>query len=202
MKRIALVMSSALAAGCALGALESVYAQGFQQHNPNLNHFYMARQQWTITDDAPVVDDRRTNPTPGAAGAGALPAARPALPRATWMPYSQSIPSLSNSLPKVNNGVPPKEMPAAPVNPGMKGKAGKLTASKSKGKTKTASTPSVKTYEPYKGYGAPPALTRAPGASTSGSNQVAGYGDSSMQSSTAVRGSVLHWARVKRRSLE
>lgn len=200
MKLNAIIFATALSAGCMVsGAWQAADAQGYATSNPNMNHFYMARQQITITDDAPVVDDRRTGGAPGAAGgAGAMPNRPVALPRAGWVPYSSSIPGLSTSLPKVNNGVPPKMPPPAPVQSGMKGKTGKLGASKSKPVAKTPQAPTVSTYTPYKGYGAPAQMTKKPAPAL----PAPGYGSSAQQTQTNVRGNVLHWARVKRKPAE
>ncbi|CAM6000428.1 unnamed protein product [Sphagnum balticum] len=55
-------------------------ASAQRQTDPNIGHFYMARQQVSITDDSPVINNR-VNGGPGAAqmpGNGALPAGPPA----------------------------------------------------------------------------------------------------------------------------
>ncbi len=165
----------AVALTCSLPALAQ------RDADPNLGHFYMARQQVTITDDGPVVVNRRTPPAqPGAPGAGSLPAGIPqGLPAARWSQYAPTDnPSLSSSLPKVNNGVP-KTPP--PLPPGAHGKTGKLPLG---GKPKTAASapPTVDknvpaAYEPYKKF--------SPEAAVSGANQTSGN----------VKGDVLHWAR-------
>ena len=210
MKISALATASAfLAIWSAGNAWQGAQAQGYATDNPNMGHFYMARRQITITDDAPAVNDQRTNPQAGA-GPGIAPGMGRALPKAGWTPYSQFVPGLSTNLPKTVNGVP---VPVtAPPNPqGMRGKAGKLKSSKtatSKAKASAGGAPTTKTYTPYKGYGAPPQMIKgnsvpnytagggsAPAASSSGN----GWGSS--QTETNVRGSVLHWARVKRKSL-
>lgn len=162
---------------------------GFRQTDPNMGHFYMARQQWQIIEDAPVVTGQPGSPG-GAAQQMAAPNRPVPLPKAGWMPYSSSIPSVQNALPQVNNGVP-KPMPAAPPPSrpsGMHGKAGNLNL---KPKAQTASgPPAVKSYSSYKGYGG--GLPSGQAASAS-----AGGGSSA---STNVKGSVLHWARPKVRS--
>lgn len=38
--------------------------------DPNLRNFYMGRQQVTITDDSPIVNDQRTNPAAAGGGGG------------------------------------------------------------------------------------------------------------------------------------
>jgi len=149
--------------------------------DPNLGHYYMARQQWSYTDDSPVVTNKKNPPPqPGAApGAGSLPAGLPqGLPAAKWSQYApiDTPPSLSSSLPKVSNGVP-KAPPPGP--PGAKGKAGKLPAG---GKSKPATAPAVDkstpaAYSEYKKF--------SPEAAVSGANQSNGN----------VKGDVLHWAR-------
>jgi|688.fasta_scaffold552315_2 hypothetical protein len=158
-----------------------------RQNDPNMGHFYMARQQITITDEAPSVNDQRTNPAAAQAGGnGGMPGAPVGLPRAGWQPYSQSIPSLRTNLPKTNNGVPEKAPPPPPQ--GMRGRAGGLingakTASKPKSSQPAApAAPVVKAYSPYKQY--------APDSAASGS--------AAMSSNSAVRGSVLHWARPRK----
>lgn len=183
------VLSAAVTgAGCAL--LLAGVAQAQQGTNPNMGHFYMARQQITITDEAPMVNDQRTMPGAPAAGGGqgALMNRPIPLPKAGWVPYSASVPGLSTSLPKVNNGVPPK---APPVDPNaMRARAGKLKPAKASSPKPPQGPVAVRSYTPYKGYGAPAAVP-APA-------QVGGSGNMSMDSSTNVRGSVLHWARKKR----
>lgn len=185
MKRI--VVAATILTGL-LASISPSLAQ--RSGDPNIGHFYMARQQIDIIDDAPAVQDRRTQPGPpgAAAGSAGMPARPIPLPKAGWQPYSSSLPTgMSNGLPKVVNGVPPK-MPAAPaLNPKM-GKAGAYkNKSKSPG-TQVSSGPSTpKTYAPYKGYGASPTSTAASVPVSSGS---------SGGSSTAVSGSLLHWRRT------
>lgn len=215
MKLPALTSASAfLVLAATIGVWQGAQAQGYATDNPNMGHFYMARRQITITDDAPAVNDQRTNPQAGAgAGPGAAPGLGRALPKAGWTPYSQFVPGLSTTLPKTANGVPqPAALPPDPT--GMRGKAGKLKSSKaassSKPKTASGGAPSVKTYTPYKGYGAPPQMVKgggngvpnytAGGPASSGASG-AGYGYGNSQTETNVRGSVLHWARVKRQKL-
>lgn len=159
--------------------------------DPNLRNFYMARQQITITDDGPLINDQRTVPQPGAAGggpgAGGMPGLPVGLPRAGWQPYSSQIPSVRTALPKVNNGVPPKMPPATPG--GLSGKAGALKA-KPGAVAKPAAPAGVQSYQAYKGYGGN--LTPST-SSGSGSGGAAGY-----SSTSNVQGSVLHWARKKK----
>ncbi|HNB21022.1 MAG TPA: hypothetical protein PKZ32_01305 [Candidatus Melainabacteria bacterium] len=215
MKLFALTSVSACLALLGLGnAWQSAQAQGYATDNPNMGHFYMARRQITITDEAPAVNDQRTNPQAGgAAGPGMAPGMGRALPKAGWTPYSQFVPGLSTNLPKTANGVPTQ--PSASADPtGMKGKAGKLKSSKSsaaKPKTASSGPPSIKSYTPYKGYGAPPQMVKGggngsvpnftAGGSVNSSGAGAGYGYGNSQTETNVKGSVLHWARVKRQKL-
>ena len=217
MKLSALFSASALIALVAAGhAWQGAQAQ--PSENPNMGHFYMARRQVTITDEAPAVNDQRANPQPGgsAAGRGAAPGMGRNLPKAGWTPYSQFVPGLSTNLPKTANGVPTPVTAAPPPDPsGMRGRAGKLKSSKSssaKSKTASGGAPSMKTYTPYKGYGAPAQMVKGGGGSsvpnyTSGGTAPpgisvgtaagAGYG----KAETNVRGSVLNWARARRKSL-
>ncbi len=159
--------------------------------NPNLGHFYMARQQVQITDDAPMVNDQRTFPAPGqpgAGGIGAMPRRPLALPRAGFQQYSPAVPGFSSGLPQVVNGVPPKDPPPMPVKEGKRAKTNKLKNSSKSTKTasqKNSPVTAAKAYSPYKGY--TPGVTTAQTAS----------GVNDMQSKTRVRGSVLHWARGK-----
>jgi hypothetical protein len=165
-------------------------AQG-RQSDPNISHFYMARQQITITDDSPVVQNK-VNGAPGAGGGqGALMNAPMGLPKAGWMPYSQEVPGLRTNLPATNNGVPQKQPPPAtqhrlPI--GQRGRGALLrpengsAGGKSSAPKPPANPNSVQSYAPYKQY--------APESPASGS--------AALNSNSAVRGSVLHWARSGR----
>ena len=159
------------------GAVFAQFGSGQQGRNtdPNMGHFYMARQQITITDDGPTVNDKRTQP--GAPQQGANPAGIPqGLPAARWTQYSPAEnPNLSTSLPKVSNGVPPKMPPPGPA--GKSAKAGKLAMPTPRPAAKPA--PTTEAYAPYKKF--------APDAAVTGA--------SNAQSSSAVKGDVLHWAR-------
>lgn len=171
-----------------IAAPEQAFAQG-------LKHFYMARQQVQITDDAPLVNDQRTFPTAGqpGQGAGALPNRPMALPRAGFQPYSSNIPSVNTSLPQVVNGVPPKEALEQPVRKPKQGKTATAGALKDSAKTakKTTNPPvtAAKAYSPYKGYD--------PGAKPAEQPAAAANASTGMQSRTKVKG-VLHWARTSR----
>ncbi len=175
-----------LVTGAVLMTIQPASAQG-------LKHFYMARQQVQITDDAPLVNDQRTFPQGGqpGQGMGALPARPMALPRAGFQSYSSQMQSgPTTSLPQVVNGVPPKDPGPLPVKKGKSAKTGQLKVkADSKKPVSTAATKppvtAAKAYSPYKGYN--------PGAAAQAPQQTAGA--SNMQSKTKVRGSVLHWAR-------
>lgn len=158
-----------------LGSTTASFAQ--RDVDPNLGHFYMARQQITITDDSPVIM-KKTN-SPGATAAGSLPAGAPqGLPQARWTQYAPADnPNLSTSLPKVSNGVP--KAPSAAQTP-THGKTGKLAAKpKASLAPRDKAEPAAAAYEPYKKFSPEAAVT----------------GASSAQSSSRVKGDVLHWAR-------
>jgi hypothetical protein len=177
-----------------VSAAGAAWAQGFQRKDSNLpdaSRFYMARQQWQVTTDDPVVSG---SPAVQGAPAGAsLPGAgpmsnnsRPPLPRAGWQPYSQMIPGLQTSLPRTNNGVPPK-LPTRSLAPaGMQGRGGSLAnrAVQPVRQSFAPAAPAVRSYAPYKGC--------APQQ-----QQQAAMGANNRQSSENVMGSVLHWARAK-----
>lgn len=154
-------------------------AQGYRNDNPNMRNFYMARQQIQITDDAPAVNDMRTNP-------GAAPAnitAPRALPRAGFGSFvnpSLTNGSMSSGLPQVVNGVPKAPPPsAAPVRKSPTGQ--RATANK----IKPSGPTTVKAYKPYQTYQA-----AAPAGGGTGGGMI-------NNSSSNVSGSVLHWNRRK-----
>lgn len=158
----------------------------------SLKHFYMARQQVQITDDAPMINDQRTFQTPGQQSAAArnLPTRPVGLPRAGFQTYyTPAQPGFNSSLPQVVNGVPPKDIepPPMPVKKGKKASAKKLKPSNAEKTAKSTAPPvtAAKAYSPYKGYN--------PGAAAQ-SQQSTASGASNMQSKTRVKG-VLHWAR-------
>jgi hypothetical protein len=169
----------------ASAAFLQIPAHAQKADDPNIGHFYMGRQQITITDDAPLVNDQRTRGGAAPAGMnGALPGRPRGLPTAGWQSYSPVAPSLSTNLPKVNNGVPKPVAPVANKPPrGMKGNAGALGAGKGKSATPQGDPNVVKTYKPYTRYQNPDS---AGISATDNANQ---------QSTSNVRGSVLHWAR-------
>jgi hypothetical protein len=158
---------------------------GQRTFDPNLNHYYMGRQQITITDEAPMVNDKTGGAAGGGGGGanGGLPGRPTALPRSGFQSYSpEAAPANTRSLPKLVNGVPPKSPP--PQAAGHKGKAGKLASNKSNVRPQSPSTPTgASAYKPYATYGTPSAPASAAGSSSSQSN---------------VKGNLLHWARGNR----
>lgn len=157
----------------------------YRNDNPNMRNFYMARQQVQIMDDAPQVNDLRTNPSAAQGGGAPAVSAPQPLPRASFNSYmgAYSGGNARSALPQVNNGVPPK-LPSAPERTGLKANAGKL---KMKSTPSVAKGPTVaKSYKQYQTYAAAPAAGSPPA------------GGSLLNANTSVRGSVLHWN--KRRS--
>jgi hypothetical protein len=139
-----------------------------RDYNPNFNHFYMGRQEWTVEDNSPVI----INKTGTASGGmnGALPN-RPPLPKAGWQGYAPvDKPAANNNLPKAPGSTRPKS--ASHSKAAYKGHAGNLTGTKS---------PSgVNAYKPYATYSNP---ANAPNTGAESST------------STHVKGDLLHWAR-------
>lgn len=181
----------AISLGAFLLSTQAVQAQQGRNDNPNMRNFYMARQQWTITDESPQVNDQRTGGGPmqqgGPMQGGGGP---PALPKAGFIPYSQTMPGMSTQLPKVNNGVPPKLPPTNNLPAAMKGKAGAFKPPKPAAAKAPVQSgpPSVKAYQAYKGYTPGVAPPPVPSYQSSGG----------MSANTNVQGSVLHWARKKK----
>ena len=139
----------------------------------------MARQQITITDDGPLINNKMQQAAPPGAQGALPPGVQQGLPAARWSQYAPADnPSLSTSLPKVVNGVPPK---MALGQTGQRGKAGKLAVAHAKGPTapvaKAPQGPAA--YAPYKQFSPDAAITGAANAESSGN----------------VKGDVLHWAR-------
>ncbi len=147
----------------------------------------MGRQQITITDDTPLINDK-TGGAPGATQNGALPGRPVPLPSAGWQSYSPETPlPNTKSLPKVINGVPPKAPPPSQAA-GRKGKAGQLGATKTKAKAPpyNGAPNGVSAYKPYATYSNPGAAAQS------------ASGSAGKQSSSNVRGNLLHWARGNR----
>ncbi len=139
-----------------------------RDYDPNFNHFYMGRQQWTVEDNSPVIINR-AGTAPGAMN-GALPN-RPALPKASWQGYAPiDNPATNNNLSKAGGGARSKNIGHS--KPGQRGQAGNLTGNKSPSGTNA--------YKPYATYSNP---TNAPNTGTDPST------------STRVKGDLLHWAR-------
>ena len=156
---------------------------GQRSTDPNLGHYYMGRQQITITDETPMVIDKTTGGAAGGGGAaGSLPGRPTALPRATFQSYSPEAPlTTGRNLPKLVNGVPPKAPP--PQAAGRKAKPGKLAAGKSTPKPSVNTPTGASAYKPYQTYGAPSSTASSAGSASTQSN---------------VRGNLLHWARGNR----
>jgi hypothetical protein len=149
-----------------------------QSYDPNLGHFYMGRQQITIENNNPIINDRTSSTTGGGGNGGLLNRPAP-LPQAGWQPYAPvETPGINPNLPKVP--VPVRQShnaQASTTASGNKGHAGKLTA---KTHGKSASPNGIRSYSPYAQYPPPAANTQA--AEELGVN-------------TRVKGSLLHWAR-------
>jgi len=142
--------------GILLYAISSQFALSQNSYNPNMGHFYMGRQQWTIEDDSPIINNR-TGTAPGAMN-GALPNRAP-LPKAGWQGYAPiDNPRSVNSTPKASSSSKTK---SAASKAGQKGKAGNLSPS------------GVTSYKPYATY-SNPANTPSPGADPSTSTRVKG----------------------------
>lgn len=140
--------------------------------NPNMGHFYMARQQIQITDDSPIVNYKGGDPAQQQQNNPMMQQQkRPApLPRAGFTGYTPppTASGFNPNLPSVENGVPKRELPAAgpalnhgdgsSSHKGPKGKQAKAGSLKpgAGGKQATANpgtfTGPTKTYAPYKGY--------------------------------------------------
>jgi hypothetical protein len=168
--------------------MTAVWAQDYKTNNPNMGHFYMARQQVQIIDETPVVNDQRGEGAatgagggPVGAGGGAMP-----LPKSGFQSFYSGAPSnMKNSLPKVINGVPPKAPPPKTLPNGLRGASGKFPAKTAGTKTlPSGQNAAAKSYTPYQGYG---------GGNVPGST----VGSSGSSANTNVRGSVLHWHKKR-----
>jgi hypothetical protein len=162
-------------------------AQG-RSSDPNIGHFYMARQQWQIMDDAPQIYDKRSDPAAVNQQSG-IPRGPAPLPRAGFTSYSSALPQgMSAGLPQVVNGVP-RKMPA-PVR-SVAPRTGKAGAYKPKSTPRPSGPAMAKTYSPYQGYGGGQPVSAGPAA---GNNS---YGQTGVSSSTGVKGNLLHWSRSR-----
>jgi hypothetical protein len=187
-------MKSFLIAMLAAGGLLLPYgatpalAQG-RSSDPNIGHFYMARQQWQVLDDAPQIYDKRSDPSAAPVNQqSGLPRGPAPLPRAGFMPYSSALPSgMGAGLPQVVNGVP-KKLPAQRMVAPRTAKAG---AYKMKPTPRPSGPVTAKTYAPYGGYGGGTPVSTGP---TPGNGN---YGQSGVSSSTGVKGNLLHWSRSR-----
>src|ERR1700733_3937664 len=107
-----IILCTSLAASAAFCFGQNALAQ--RGVDPNLGHFYMARQQVEILDAGPVVNNRmQPPPQPGQAappGNGALPGGPMQLAPARWQQYSptETPPALNTNLPKTDNRLPKK----------------------------------------------------------------------------------------------
>jgi hypothetical protein len=189
MRRLQLAMTMLCAGALALPAQAQQYGKNA---DPNLGHFYMGRQQIQIMDDAPQVNDMRTQPAPpGQSPAAAATPNRPQqLPRAGFMPYSNNLPTLQGSLPKTINGVPPKAPPPAAIKSSM-GKAGAYKAP-AVAKAASSAPATLKSYAPVQGYGSGN-MARPVSANPGSSSSTAVRGSLLNQSGT----SALHWSRTR-----
>lgn len=134
----------------------------------------MGRQQITIEDESPVV----TNKAGGAAGGmnGGLPNRPTALPKAGWQPYAPvETPGINPNLPKVAG--PVRQSHSGNAASGNKGRAGRLAAG-AHGKPSAGN--GVRGYKPYATYPSPQTNSQAA---------------ANLNTSTHVKGSLLHWAR-------
>ena len=166
--------------------LMPIAANAQRTSDPNIGHFYMARQQVSITDDSPVINNRvNGGATPGAQmpGNGALPAGPMPLAPARWQSFAPppTAPSLSTNLPQVNKGLPTK---GAMPGPGNRGNTGRLPgkaggSGKPAAVTSTPGAPVAAGYTPYKKF-----AVEAPAATSIGNG-----------ANGKVYGDVLHWAR-------
>jgi hypothetical protein len=151
-----------------------------KSYDPNLQHFFMGRQQITVEDNSPIINNR-TGDAAGGGGNGALLNRAVPLPKSGWQPYAPvETPGINPNLPKVPGPVHQSHTAAANTKTGNKGHAGHLAAG-AHGKTSSANN--IRSYSPYTKYPAPAANTEA---------------QADLSTSTHVKGSLLHWARRTR----
>ena len=136
----------------------------------------MGRQQITIENDAPIINNRTGNTNGG--GNGALMNRPIPLPQAGWQPYAPvETPGINPNLPKVPG--PIRQSHNVPGRISKKGHPGTLNAGVH---ARAAQNNGVRSYAPYAQY-------PEPSSSTQGSED--------LEARTRVKGSLLHWARRK-----
>lgn len=189
---------------------EAQFTKGRREDLPDASGFYMSRRQYQIIDDGPVVRNSAGQVVPaGQAGFSSNVGGGAPLQRAGFQSYSSNLPQYNPSLlPKVNNGVPlqpaatpggPNSLTAKALNMGKKkstkskgGGSGKSSGSKPAGKPSASNQ--VSAYNTYKGY-SPAASANLPLEQSNVGIAEGGSAGSGMNSSTNVRGSVLHWSK-------
>lgn len=207
--RARLAFASLALVSTAMVAVRDADAQGFLRNKkedlPKVQ-FYMARQQWRLEDEAPIINDQRTgfqSQQPGMAGN--MQQRQRQLPKAGFQGYAPMPTFDGGGLPAVNNGVP-RDLPGISNRKGgLEATAGKLGKDKKKKGSKTGSgggstssatakkptNTAPKSYSPYKGYD-PKAIS-----AENSQNQVTPSNNGANQRvNTKVRG-VLHWAHGK-----
>ncbi|MBX9942256.1 MAG: hypothetical protein K2Y32_23545 [Candidatus Obscuribacterales bacterium] len=190
---------------------EAQFTKGRREDLPDASGFYMSRRQYQIIDDGPVVRNSAGQVVPAnQAGFGSnIGGSGAPLQRAGFQSYSSNLPQYNPSLlPKVNNGVPlqpaatpggPNSLTAKALNMGKKkstkskgGGSSKSSGSKPAGKPSASNQ--VSAYNTYKGY-SPAASANLPLEQSNVGIAEGGSAGSGMNSSTNVRGSVLHWSK-------
>lgn len=146
-------------------------------YDPNLKHFYMGRQQITVEDESPIINNK-TGDAAGGGGNGALINRPVPLPKSGWQPYAPvETPGINPNLPKVPG--PVRQSHTAPVTTKAGNKA-RAAALKAGAHGKSSVPNNVRSYEPYAKYPAPATNPQAA---------------QDLGASTHVKGSLLHWAR-------
>jgi hypothetical protein len=161
-----------------------------QSEHPNMKHFYRSPLQIDVVPEDPIV---KYHGQPGGASGGmqgSLPNRQMGLPQAGWNSYAPvSPPGLSTSLPKANNGVPPKATPKAV---GLKGKRGSMLSGRNKTQGPKDDPNVAKAYKPYSSYTNPDTPSLSGASQNSTSTKVHGNVVNQPQ---AVPNSALHWSR-------
>ncbi|MDX2105909.1 MAG: hypothetical protein SFY67_05855 [Candidatus Melainabacteria bacterium] len=193
---------------CAASLALPAFADYSRGSDPNMGHFYMARQQIQITDDSPVINYKGGDPAQQQQQNPAMQQKRPApLPKAGFNAYTPppTASGYNPNLPSVENGVPRRELPSAGpalnhgdgVKRGPKGKQAKAGSLKpgslgAQGKQANASPGGfngpTKTYAPYKGYDPNNSPISSSYSSSSANNQ---------QVKTKVRGALTFGRQAK-----